>query len=127
MTGLVLNGKAVCCMLMGNFDEAETFLLEALNKDIVEESKALNQKIGRWGEIKSSFPEILVKDYQSEHHQETVWNAKVILMSGIPRYGCQSSELIVSLEDKGHFRRGELIHEDTHNGPMLIVDGFAGA
>ncbi|KAI4343118.1 hypothetical protein MLD38_027656 [Melastoma candidum] len=33
MTGLVLNGKAVCCMLMGNFDEAETFLLEALNKD----------------------------------------------------------------------------------------------
>ncbi|KMZ68582.1 Coatomer subunit epsilon-1 [Zostera marina] len=33
MTGLVLNGKAVCCMHMGNFDEAESFLLEALNKD----------------------------------------------------------------------------------------------
>lgn len=32
MTGLVLNGKAVCCMHMGNFDEAESFLLEALNK-----------------------------------------------------------------------------------------------
>ncbi|XP_057516048.1 coatomer subunit epsilon-1-like [Amaranthus tricolor] len=33
MTGLILNGKAVCCMHMGNFDEAESFLLEALNKD----------------------------------------------------------------------------------------------
>ncbi|CAM8967849.1 unnamed protein product [Rhodiola kirilowii] len=33
MTGLVLNGKAVCCMHMGNFDEAESLLLEALNKD----------------------------------------------------------------------------------------------
>ncbi|XP_052201831.1 coatomer subunit epsilon-1 [Diospyros lotus] len=33
MTSLVLNGKAVCCMHMGNFDEAETLLLEALNKD----------------------------------------------------------------------------------------------
>ncbi|CAM8916947.1 unnamed protein product [Rhodiola kirilowii] len=33
MTGLILNGKAVCCMHMGNFDEAETLLLEALNKD----------------------------------------------------------------------------------------------
>lgn len=33
MTSLVLNGKAVCCMHMGNFDEAESFLLEALNKD----------------------------------------------------------------------------------------------
>ena len=32
MTGLVLNGKAVCCIHMGNFDEAETLLLEALNK-----------------------------------------------------------------------------------------------
>lgn len=32
MTGLILNGKAVCCMHMGNFDEAESFLLEALNK-----------------------------------------------------------------------------------------------
>lgn len=32
MTSLVLNGKAVCCMHMGNFDEAETLLLEALNK-----------------------------------------------------------------------------------------------
>lgn len=32
MTCLVLNGKAVCCMHMGNFDEAETLLLEALNK-----------------------------------------------------------------------------------------------
>lgn len=32
MTSLVLNGKAVCCMHMGNFDEAESFLLEALNK-----------------------------------------------------------------------------------------------
>ncbi|XP_030480398.1 coatomer subunit epsilon-1 [Cannabis sativa] len=33
MTSLVLNGKAVCCMHMNNFDEAETLLLEALNKD----------------------------------------------------------------------------------------------
>ncbi|KAM4101496.1 hypothetical protein ACB094_05G148000 [Castanea mollissima] len=33
MTSLVLNGKAICCMHMGNFDEAETLLLEALNKD----------------------------------------------------------------------------------------------
>ncbi|CAH9116291.1 unnamed protein product [Cuscuta europaea] len=33
MTSLVLNGKAVCCMHMGNFDEAETLLVEALNKD----------------------------------------------------------------------------------------------
>ncbi|XP_043690096.1 coatomer subunit epsilon-1-like [Telopea speciosissima] len=33
MTTLVLNGKAVCCMHMGHFDEAETLLLEALNKD----------------------------------------------------------------------------------------------
>ncbi|XAR53230.1 hypothetical protein NMG60_11021696 [Bertholletia excelsa] len=33
MTSLVLNGKAVCCMHMGNFDEAESLLLEALNKD----------------------------------------------------------------------------------------------
>ncbi|XP_043702283.1 coatomer subunit epsilon-1-like [Telopea speciosissima] len=33
MTILVLNGKAVCCMHMGHFDEAETLLLEALNKD----------------------------------------------------------------------------------------------
>ncbi|GLU17483.1 hypothetical protein SLE2022_338490 [Rubroshorea leprosula] len=33
MTVLILNGKAVCCMHMGNFDEAETMLLEALNKD----------------------------------------------------------------------------------------------
>lgn len=32
MTGLILNGKAVCCMHMGNFDEAEMLLLEALNK-----------------------------------------------------------------------------------------------
>ncbi|GMY38184.1 coatomer subunit epsilon-1, partial [Fagus crenata] len=31
MTSLILNGKAVCCMHMGNFDEAETLLLEALN------------------------------------------------------------------------------------------------
>lgn len=33
MTSLILNGKAVCCMHMGNFDEAESLLLEALNKD----------------------------------------------------------------------------------------------
>ncbi|KAH7838116.1 hypothetical protein Vadar_022279 [Vaccinium darrowii] len=33
MTSLILNGKAVCCMQMGNFDEAESLLLEALNKD----------------------------------------------------------------------------------------------
>ncbi|RVX00518.1 Coatomer subunit epsilon-1 [Vitis vinifera] len=32
MTGLILNGKAVCCMHMGHFDEAESLLLEALNK-----------------------------------------------------------------------------------------------
>ncbi|MCI17926.1 coatomer subunit epsilon-1-like, partial [Trifolium medium] len=31
-TSLLLNGKAVCCMQMGNFDEAETLLVEALNK-----------------------------------------------------------------------------------------------
>lgn len=31
-TSLLLNGKAVCCMHMGNFDEAETLLVEALNK-----------------------------------------------------------------------------------------------
>ncbi|KAI8001394.1 Coatomer subunit epsilon-1 [Camellia lanceoleosa] len=29
----ILNGKAVCCMHMGNFDQAESLLLEALNKD----------------------------------------------------------------------------------------------
>ncbi|KAK1303170.1 Coatomer subunit epsilon-1 [Acorus calamus] len=33
MTGLILNGKAVCCMHMGRFDDAEGLLLEALNKD----------------------------------------------------------------------------------------------
>ncbi|XP_071715740.1 coatomer subunit epsilon-1-like [Rutidosis leptorrhynchoides] len=33
ITNLILNGKAVCCMHMGNFDEAESLLLEALNKD----------------------------------------------------------------------------------------------
>ncbi|KAM7524783.1 hypothetical protein LguiA_014685 [Lonicera macranthoides] len=33
MTSLFLNGKALCCMYMGNFDEAESLLLEALNKD----------------------------------------------------------------------------------------------
>ncbi|EPS61164.1 hypothetical protein M569_13634 [Genlisea aurea] len=33
MTSLILNGKAVCCMHKGEFDEAETLLLEALNKD----------------------------------------------------------------------------------------------
>ncbi|GAB2282243.1 hypothetical protein Dimus_016793 [Dionaea muscipula] len=33
VTVLILNGKAVCCMLMGNFEEAETLLLDALNKD----------------------------------------------------------------------------------------------
>ncbi|CAI9090424.1 OLC1v1025189C1 [Oldenlandia corymbosa var. corymbosa] len=33
MTCLILNGRAVCCMHMGNFSEAETLLLEALNKD----------------------------------------------------------------------------------------------
>jgi coatomer protein complex subunit epsilon len=32
VTSLILNGKAVCCIHMGNFDEAETLLLEALNK-----------------------------------------------------------------------------------------------
>ncbi|KAL8512788.1 hypothetical protein ACS0TY_019065 [Phlomoides rotata] len=32
MTNLVLNGKAVCCMHKGEFDEAETLLLEALNR-----------------------------------------------------------------------------------------------
>ncbi|KAL6206375.1 hypothetical protein ACLB2K_023623 [Fragaria x ananassa] len=32
VTTLILNGKAVCCIHMGNFDEAETLLLEALNK-----------------------------------------------------------------------------------------------
>ena len=31
-TALLLNGKAVCCMQMGRFEEAETALLEALNK-----------------------------------------------------------------------------------------------
>ncbi|KAL3616780.1 hypothetical protein CASFOL_039174 [Castilleja foliolosa] len=33
MTSLILNGKAVCCIHKGEFDEAETLLLEALNKD----------------------------------------------------------------------------------------------
>ncbi|KAJ7969228.1 Coatomer epsilon subunit [Quillaja saponaria] len=33
MTSLILNGKAVCCMHMGSFDEAETLLLDALQKD----------------------------------------------------------------------------------------------
>uniref|UniRef100_A0A1D1ZCE2 Coatomer subunit epsilon n=1 Tax=Anthurium amnicola TaxID=1678845 RepID=A0A1D1ZCE2_9ARAE len=33
MSGLILNGKAVCCMHMGHFDEAETFLIDALTKD----------------------------------------------------------------------------------------------
>ncbi|KAG0478018.1 hypothetical protein HPP92_012737 [Vanilla planifolia] len=33
MTAMILNGKAVCCIHMGRFDEAETLLLEALNKD----------------------------------------------------------------------------------------------
>ncbi|EEF32502.1 coatomer subunit epsilon-1 [Ricinus communis] len=33
MTNLILNGKAVCFMHMANFDDAETLLLEALNKD----------------------------------------------------------------------------------------------
>ncbi|CAF1928910.1 hypothetical protein BRARA_I02791 [Brassica rapa] len=33
MTSLILNSKAVCCMHMGNFEEAETLLLDALNKD----------------------------------------------------------------------------------------------
>ncbi|KAI4299832.1 hypothetical protein L6164_033256 [Bauhinia variegata] len=32
-TSLLLNGKAVCWMHMGNFDKAETLLVEALNKD----------------------------------------------------------------------------------------------
>lgn len=32
MTNLVLNGKAICCMHKGDFDEAETLLLEALNR-----------------------------------------------------------------------------------------------
>ncbi|KAG9439015.1 hypothetical protein H6P81_019180 [Aristolochia fimbriata] len=32
-TGMILNGKAVCCMQMGRFDEAESLLLESLNKD----------------------------------------------------------------------------------------------
>ncbi|KAL6567218.1 hypothetical protein OROGR_000886 [Orobanche gracilis] len=33
VTSLILNGKAVCCMHKGEFDEAETLLLESLNKD----------------------------------------------------------------------------------------------
>ncbi|XP_077221534.1 coatomer subunit epsilon-1-like [Tasmannia lanceolata] len=33
LTGMILNGKAICCMHMGNFDEAESLLLESLNKD----------------------------------------------------------------------------------------------
>ncbi|PQM42980.1 coatomer subunit epsilon-1 [Prunus yedoensis var. nudiflora] len=33
VTSLILNGKAVCCMHMGNFDEAESLLVEALTKD----------------------------------------------------------------------------------------------
>lgn len=33
VTSLILNGKAVCSMHMGNFEEAESFLLEALQKD----------------------------------------------------------------------------------------------
>eukprot|EP01018_Ginkgo_biloba_P039957 Gb_19817 [translate_table: standard] len=33
LTVPILNGKAICCMHMGRFDEAESVLLEALNKD----------------------------------------------------------------------------------------------
>ncbi|XXG77169.1 hypothetical protein AAC387_Pa08g1373 [Persea americana] len=33
-TGMILNGKAVCCMHMGRFEEAESLLLEALNREI---------------------------------------------------------------------------------------------
>ncbi|KAI3800708.1 hypothetical protein L1987_28802 [Smallanthus sonchifolius] len=42
MTSLILNGKAVCCMHMGNFDEAESFLLEALNKDAKDQETLAN-------------------------------------------------------------------------------------
>ncbi|KAJ6822154.1 coatomer subunit epsilon-1-like [Iris pallida] len=33
MSGKILNGKAVCCMHMGRFDEAESLLLAALDKN----------------------------------------------------------------------------------------------
>ncbi|XVE89411.1 hypothetical protein DITRI_Ditri19aG0199600 [Diplodiscus trichospermus] len=72
MTGLILNGKAVCCMHMGNFDEAETLLLEALNKDakdpetlanLVVCSLHLGKSSSRYlSQLKLSHPEhILVK------------------------------------------------------------------
>ncbi|KAJ9565699.1 hypothetical protein OSB04_001665 [Centaurea solstitialis] len=42
MTNLILNGKAVSCMQMGNFEEAESFLLEALNKDAKDQETLAN-------------------------------------------------------------------------------------
>ncbi|KAG6502202.1 hypothetical protein ZIOFF_042091 [Zingiber officinale] len=40
--GMVLNGKAVCCIHMGRFDEAESLLLEALNKDAKDAETLVN-------------------------------------------------------------------------------------
>lgn len=49
MTGLILNGKAVCCMHMGNFEEAETLLLEALNKaSYIAPEDLLSILLSRW-------------------------------------------------------------------------------
>lgn len=49
MTGLILNGKAVCCMHMGNFEEAETLLLEALNKaSYIASEDLLSILLSRW-------------------------------------------------------------------------------
>ncbi|KAL8470856.1 hypothetical protein ACS0TY_033432 [Phlomoides rotata] len=46
MTNLVLNGKAVCCMHKGEFDEAETLLLEALNRSLPWEINITLSQVG---------------------------------------------------------------------------------
>ncbi|XP_058072206.1 coatomer subunit epsilon-1-like [Magnolia sinica] len=71
-TGIILNGKAVCCMHMGHFDEAESLLLEALNKDAKDAETLANLivcslHVGKsssrfFSQLKLSHPEhILVK------------------------------------------------------------------
>ena len=59
--------KAVCCMHMGNFDEAESLLLEALNKDAKDAETLsnlvvcclhLNKPTGRYlSQLKGTHPE----------------------------------------------------------------------
>ncbi|XP_010927006.1 coatomer subunit epsilon-1 [Elaeis guineensis] len=70
VTPLVLNGKAVCRMHMGRFDEAEILLLEALNRDskdaeslanIVVCSLHLKKPAGRYlSQLKLSHPDHLL-------------------------------------------------------------------